>query len=97
MKYQTLGKYIVLEAIKEEEKTKSGIILVQRKKFTDADGAIRYGKGRVISIGDKVLTEWDTLKEKDLVMYNRADAHKIDLDADIFVVDCAGVQVKIND
>ena len=95
MKYQAIGKYVVLKEIKEEQATKSGIIIAQNKKFTDGDGNIRFGKGQIVSVGKNVLKEWDVLKKDEIVLYNRADAHKLEIDSDLYVVDCVAIQVKI--
>lgn len=57
-----IGKYIVIEAIDEEIKTDSGIIL----SGEDA-GQFRYKKGRVVKPGTDVLA----IKEGDTVYYDK--------------------------
>ena len=91
-----LGKYVLIKDIEEKDKkTKSGIIIAQSKKFTDTDGNIRYRKGQIISVGNKVKDDWAVLREGDNVLYNRADAHEIETGEGVYLVDCAGIQVKL--
>ncbi len=63
---QPIGKYILVEAIDEEIKTDSGIIL------TDEDAnQFRYKKGRVVKPGTDVIPE---IKEGDVIYFDKGNS-----------------------
>jgi co-chaperonin GroES (HSP10) len=59
---RAIGKYVVINALDEEIRTDSGLILSGK----DAQG-FRYKKGRVVSVGTDVLA----INEGDLVYYDK--------------------------
>ena len=58
-----IGKYIIINSIQEQLKTKSGLILTA----TDAD-EFRYKKGKVIKPGNHV----NEISENDLIYYDKS-------------------------
>jgi len=58
-----IGKYIVIKAIEEQLKTKSGLLLTA----TDAN-EFRYKKGKVIKPGTNV----NEISENDLIYYDKS-------------------------
>ena len=62
---KAIGKYIAVQIIEEEIKTKSGLIL----SGEDTD-TMRYKKARVIEPGTDVAT----IKEGDVVYYDKAQS-----------------------
>tara|TARA_R100001443_G_scaffold112156_1_gene125496 strand:- start:2282 stop:2539 length:258 start_codon:yes stop_codon:yes gene_type:complete len=58
-----IGKYIVIETIEEQLKTKSGLLLTA----TDAN-EFRYRKGKVVKPG----TEVNEIKEHDIIYYDKS-------------------------
>ena len=63
-----IGKYIVINKIKEEKKTKSGLLLSSE----DID-SFRYHKGKVVKPGTHV----ETIKEGDIIFYDKAAGHSM--------------------
>jgi co-chaperonin GroES (HSP10) len=63
-----IGKYIIIKSIKEELKTKSGLLLSAQ----DAS-ELRYKKGEVIKEG----TDVDVIKKGDIVYYDGAAGHQM--------------------
>jgi|TARA_R110000751_G_scaffold81625_2_gene164689 co-chaperonin GroES (HSP10) len=63
-----VGKYILIKAIEEEIKTKSGLILSNE----DAN-SFRYKKGEVVQTGDGV----QEIKSKDSIYYDRHAGHSM--------------------
>ena len=95
MVYQAIGKNVVLKYVPEEEATKSGIVIQRTKKFTSADGEILFRKGEVVTVGNKVESEWGRIEKGFKVLFNMADAHEIDVDEHLYVVDCVGIPAII--
>jgi len=63
-----INKYIIIIPISEELKTESGLLLSKTDAF-----AFRYKKARVIKPG----TEVNNIKEKDIIYYDKAQAHEV--------------------
>jgi len=63
-----IGKYIVIKTIKEELKTKSGLLLSAQ----DAS-EFRYKKGEVIKEG----TDVKVIKSGDIIYYDEATGHSM--------------------
>jgi|TARA_R110002012_G_scaffold321983_1_gene553054 co-chaperonin GroES (HSP10) len=72
-----IGKYIVIQTIKEELRTESGLLLSQE----DASN-FRYKKGTVIKPG----TEVDVMNEGDMIYYDKAAGHQMFIQDAIYTV-----------
>jgi|TARA_B110000977_G_scaffold154443_1_gene196291 co-chaperonin GroES (HSP10) len=66
---KAINYYIVIEKIKEAPKKVGGLELTEKQ-----DSDIRYLKGTVISVGDKI----EGIKEKDIVRYDKHAGHGIE-------------------
>jgi len=65
---KAVNTYIIIEKIKEEQKTQGGLIL------GDDKAEIRYLKGKIISVGDNTVG----LSEDDIIYYDRHAGHGIE-------------------
>ena len=73
---KAVGKCLIIEKIKEgTTKTKGGLLLAENQRED-----IRYIQAKVLSIGDEVVS----VKEGDLIFYDRHAGHKIEIDKDIY-------------
>jgi co-chaperonin GroES (HSP10) len=63
-----IGKYIIIKAITEELKTKSGLLLTA----SDAE-EFRYKKGKVIKPGSDVTV----IKADDVIYYDKSAGHSM--------------------
>tara|TARA_R110000803_G_scaffold40473_3_gene87256 strand:- start:2015 stop:2272 length:258 start_codon:yes stop_codon:yes gene_type:complete len=72
-----IGKYIVINKIEEEVKTESGILL-----SSEDVASMRYQKGKVVKPGTLV----DTIKEKDIIYYDKAAGHSMLINDFIYTV-----------
>ncbi len=72
-----IGKYVVIKPIKEELKTKSGLILTAE----DAD-EFRYKKGEVIKPG----TDVSEIKEGEIIYYDKSAGFSMLIHNDTFTV-----------
>lgn len=79
MKLTPLGDKVVLKAIKEEEKTKSGIILTgEAKEKPQQAEVIAVGPGGVVD-GKEVVMQ---VKPGDKVIYSKYSGTEVKLDED---------------
>jgi len=74
---KAINYYIVVEKIKEKPKSDSGFVLTETQ-----DEDVRYLKGRVISVGDQI----DSIKEKDIVWYDKHAGHGIEFNGNFYLV-----------
>ncbi len=74
---KAVNHYVVVDRIKENKKTKSGLILDEAK-----DEEIRYFKGKIISAGSLV----EVIKENDIVWYDRHAGHGIEFEDKFYFV-----------
>ena len=65
---QPIGKYIVIKKIKEEKKTKSGLLL----SAEDVE-SYRYQKGQVVKPG----TDVNVIKSNDIIFYDKAAGYSM--------------------
>jgi len=70
-------KYIVIKKIEEEVKTESGILL-----SSEDVSSMRYQKGKVVKPGTLV----DTIKEKDIIYYDKAAGHSMLINDFVYTV-----------
>jgi co-chaperonin GroES (HSP10) len=75
---KTIGKYVIIEAIKETTQTKGGLLL-NDKLAKD----IRYVKGVVKSVGCAVS---DKIKEGDEIYYDRHAGFSLPVKSETFLV-----------
>ena len=66
---RAIGKYIVIEPIKEETKGSSGLIMTA----TD-ENELRYGKAECIHVGQDVIPD---IKSSTVVYYDRRAGHGV--------------------
>ena len=74
---KAVNHYVVIDRIKEKQKTSSGLILDENK-----DEELRYFKGKVVSVGNLV----EVIKQDDIVWYDRFAGHGIDFDDKFYFV-----------
>jgi co-chaperonin GroES (HSP10) len=79
---RAVNYYIVIDKIKEAPKTVGGLELTQKQNED-----VRYLKGRIVSVGDKI----DSLKEGDIVRYDKHAGHGIEWNDYLYYV------ITIND
>lgn len=72
-----INKYIIISPVSEELKTESGLLLSKTDAF-----AFRYKKATVVKPG----TEVNTIKEKDVIYYDKAQAHEVMINDQSYVV-----------
>jgi co-chaperonin GroES (HSP10) len=70
---KAINKYIIIDQIREEVKTSSGILMSGEDMI-----GIRYKKGLVISPGDNV----NNIKEGDIIYYDSTAGHTVVLGGD---------------
>ncbi|QDP66492.1 MAG: putative chaperonin 10 Kd subunit [Prokaryotic dsDNA virus sp.] len=75
---KAIGKYIIIEELKEDiKKTDGGLMLAESHRED-----IRYRKGKVISIGTNV----NGIEEGDCIWYDRHAGNNLEIDNTIFKV-----------
>lgn len=74
---QAVNKYIIVQVIKEEVKTESGLLLTanEAEKF-------RYKKARVVNPGTNV----DTVKEGDTIYFDKSSGHTVVLNNNKYTI-----------
>lgn len=68
MKYQAVGKFILIEPIKEQLKNSMGMIVSSNDDFQ-----IRYRKAKAISVGPLV----ESVKEGQIVYFDKSGSHEV--------------------
>lgn len=74
---QAVNSYVIVDKIKEEPKMVGGLEILESQ-----NKEIRYLKGRVISVGEKV----PVVKEGDTVFYDKHAGHSIEADSKLYYV-----------
>ena len=83
MKLTPLGDKVVLKAIKEEEKTKSGIILTgEAKEKPQQAEVIAVGPGGIVDV-DEVKMQ---VKVGDTVIYSKYSGTEVTLEDEDFII-----------
>jgi len=78
MKLKPIGDKIIVEPEKEEEKTKSGIVLPDTAKEKPQKGkVIAVGPGKILDNGQRSPME---IKEGDIVIYSKYAGTEIKID-----------------
>jgi co-chaperonin GroES (HSP10) len=75
---RAIGKYIIIEEVKEDIKRTEGGLLLAESHRDD----IRYRKGKVVSTGTNV----NGIEESDFIWYDRHAGHNLEIDNNIFKV-----------
>ncbi len=79
MKFQPLGKRVLVERQEEDTKTSSGITIPDNAKEKPLTGIIK-------AIGKKAQEEFSSLKEKQVVVFEKYKGSEIKLDGKEFIV-----------
>ena len=75
---KAVGKYIVIDPVKETQKqTKGGLILGEKQRED-----IRYREAKVLVVGEAV----DVVKKNDKIYYDKAAGFNIEIDSKQFKV-----------
>ena len=75
---RAIGNNLVIKKIeKHNETTKGGLILSEKQRED-----IRFQKAEVIKVGDTVIA----VKEKDIIYFDNAAAHRIEIDKEPYHV-----------
>jgi co-chaperonin GroES (HSP10) len=75
---RAIGNNLVIKKIeKPNETTKGGLILSEKQRED-----IRFQKAEVIKVGDTVIA----VKEKDIIYFDKAAAHRIEIDKEPYHV-----------
>ena len=75
---RAIGNNLVIKKIeKPNETTKGGLILSEKQRED-----IRFQKAEVIKVGDTVVA----VKEKDVIFFDKAAAHRIEIDKEPYHV-----------
>lgn len=83
MKLTPLGDKVVLKAIKEEEKTKSGIILTgEAKEKPQQAEVIAVGPGGVVDGKEVVMN----VKPGDMVIFSKYAGNEVKLDDEEYII-----------
>ena len=77
MSFKAIGKFIVIEPVKEELKNRLGM------RISEADSMhYRYRRAKIISKGSLV----ENMKEGDMIQYDKSGEHKIMISGDPFSI-----------
>jgi chaperonin GroES len=84
MKLRPLGDRILVKRIKEEEKTKGGIIIPDTAKEKPQEGKVMaVGKGKVAEDGKLIVPE---VKAGDKILFGKYSGSEIKLEGDDLIV-----------
>ncbi|NPV92554.1 MAG: co-chaperone GroES [Firmicutes bacterium] len=84
MKINPLGDRVVVKAIEQEEKTKSGIVLPDTAKERPQEGnVVAVGPGRVLDNGQKLPVE---VKVGDRVLYSKYGGTEVKIDGEEYLI-----------
>ena len=85
MKIKPLADHILIEPIKEEEKTKSGILLPEtaEKEKPEQGKVIAVGPGRTLSSGKRLPI---SVKKGDIVLFTKYGPNEIKVDGKEYLI-----------
>ena len=84
MNIKPLGDRVVVKVLKEEEKTKSGIVLPDTAKEKPQEGEIMaVGTGRMLDNGQKVALE---VKVGDRIIFSKYAGTEIKVDGEEYLI-----------
>ena len=72
---RAVNNFIIINEIVEEKKTDSGLLLT-----IDESSEMRYGKGEVFEIGDKVTV----VKKGDTIYFDKRQGHQVRLEGVLY-------------
>lgn len=74
---RAVNNYIIIKETVEEKKTATGLILTH-----DESDEMRYGKGEVIEVGDKVAV----VQKGDSIYFDKRNGHQVRLEGVLYGV-----------
>ena len=75
---RAIGNNLVIKKIeKPNQSTKGGLLLTEKQRED-----VRFQKAKVIKVGDTVVA----VKEKDVIFFDKAAAHRIEIDKEPYHV-----------
>jgi co-chaperonin GroES (HSP10) len=77
MNYKAVGKYVLIEPIKEELKNSVGMIVSANDDFQ-----IRYRKAKAVSVGPLV----DCVSEGQIIYFDRSGSHEVLVNGQLLAV-----------
>ncbi|MGE5675265.1 MAG: co-chaperone GroES [Mycobacterium leprae] len=84
MNVKPLGSRVVIKALEQEERTKSGILLPDTAKEKPQQGkVIAVGTGRLLETGTKVAPE---VKEGDTVIFSKYSGTEVKIDGEEYII-----------
>ena len=75
---RAIGNNLVIKKIEKPNKTTKGGLILSEKQRED----VRFQKAEVIKVGDTVVA----VKEKDIIYFDKAAAHRIEIDKEPYHV-----------
>ena len=75
---RAIGNNLIIRKIEKPNKTTKGGLILSEKQRED----IRFQKAEVIKVGDTVVA----VKEKDIIYFDKAAAHRIEIDKEPYHV-----------
>ena len=72
---RAVNNFVIISETVEEKKTSAGLILTA----TEGD-EMRYGKGEVVEVGDKV----STVKKGDMIYFDKRQGHQVRLEGVLY-------------
>lgn len=84
MKINPLGDRVVVKAVEQEERTKSGIVLPDTAKERPQEGnVVAVGPGRILENGQKVPVE---VKVGDRVLYSKYGGTEVKVEGEEYLI-----------
>ncbi len=84
MKIKPVGDRVVIKALEQEDKTKSGIVLPDTAKEKPQEGeVVAVGTGKLLDNGQKVQLE---VSEGDRIIYSKYAGTEIKLDEEDYLI-----------
>lgn len=78
-----LEDHILVEAIEEENKTKSGILLPDNKEKPSKGKVVAVGNGKILDNGNRAPID---VKEGDIVYFTKYSPDELDVDGDKYLI-----------
>ena len=75
---RAIGNNLVIKKIEESNQSTKGGLLLTEKQRED----VRFQKAEVIKVGEKVVS----VKTKDIIFFDKAAAHRIEIDKEPYQV-----------
>ena len=75
---RAIGNNLIIKKIEKPNKTTKGGLILSEKQRED----VRFQKAEVIKVGEKVVA----VKTKDIIFFDKAAAHRIEIDKEPYQV-----------